>query len=105
MGPIDVMGAGSALGGKGLELVAYLACHPDGVSDDRIKTVLWPSRAVRHESWLNRLSAARQALGTDHRGEWLLPYVEDSVSRLDPSVTTTSGFSPQVLRLFRKRRM
>jgi hypothetical protein len=88
LGPVEVLGTCSPLGGKSVELVAYLACHRDGVSDDRIKTVLWPQRPVAHKTWLNRVSACRHALGTDAAGEPSLPNFEDGIGRLATSVVT-----------------
>ena len=35
---------------KNGELVAYLACHPDGVSDDRIRTVVGEETGVKLET-------------------------------------------------------
>ena len=88
LGPVEVLGTRSPLGGKSVELVAYLACHRDGVSDDRIKTVLWPQRPAAHKTWLNRVSACRHALGTDADGEAMLPNFEDGIGRLAASVVT-----------------
>jgi len=88
LGPVEVVGTSSPLGAKGTELVAYLACHRDGVSDDRIKTVVWPTRPVTHQTWLNRVSACRQALGTGLDDEPVLPPFEDGIGRLSGSVVT-----------------
>ena len=88
LGPVEIVGTSSPLGAKGTELVAYLACHRDGVSDDRIKTVVWPTRPVTHQTWLNRVSACRQALGADPDGELVLPPFEDGIGCLSVSVAT-----------------
>lgn len=88
LGPIEISGMRSMLGGKGVELIAYLACHRAGVSDDRIRTVLWPERAVTRQTWLNRVSASRHALGRDPDGELLLPHFEDGIGKLAASVRT-----------------
>jgi len=88
LGSVEIAGTSSPLGAKGTELVAYLACHRDGVSDDRIKTAVWPTRPVTHQTWLNRVSACRQALGTDPDGAPVLPPFEDGIGCLSVSVVT-----------------
>ena len=40
LGPIAVEGSSHPIMGKNLELIVYLACHPEGVPADRIKAVV-----------------------------------------------------------------
>ena len=88
LGSIEVEGASEPLGGKSTELVVYLACHPEGVSVDRMKAALWPVRGPRPQTWMNRVSACRQALGTAPDGEFLFPHFDRQLGRLDRRVRT-----------------
>ncbi len=88
LGPVLVDGARAPLGAKGTELVSYLALHPDGVSDERVKEALWPAAPVRDKTLHNRMWAARQALGHDANGEPVLPHFVDGIGRLASSVRT-----------------
>ncbi len=90
LGPVRVVRDGAAITAtaKSLELIAYLACHPEGAADDRVQAALWPNQAPRLKTWRNRVWAARQALGNDVAGKPLLPHVEERVGRLSPRVGT-----------------
>ncbi len=88
LGPVEVHGAPGPRRGKCLELVAYLACHPDGVGDDQIRAALWPDRAPTAATWSNRVSVARKALGVDATGEPHLRRFRRHVGRLGPGVGT-----------------
>ena len=88
LGPVEVHGAPGPRRGKCLELVAYLACHPDGVGDDQIRAALWPDRAPTAATWSNRVSVARKALGVDAAGEPHLRRFRRHVGRLGPGVGT-----------------
>jgi hypothetical protein len=73
---------------KSAELIAYLACHPEGISDDRVRAALWPARTPHPKTWRNRVWVARQALGLDGSGELVLPHFEDRLGRLSGEVRT-----------------
>jgi hypothetical protein len=88
LGPIVVCGAASALTAKSVELVVYLACHPEGIHEERIKAALWPAREPRPQTWLNRVSNTRRGLGRSAAGAPLLPRFHLHVGRLDASVQT-----------------
>jgi hypothetical protein len=88
LGPVAVLGAATALTAKSLELVVYLACHPDGIHEERIKAALWPARAPRPQTWLNRVSTTRKGLGRSATGTPFLPRFDQHVGRLDASVQT-----------------
>ena len=88
LGSIEVEGASEPLGGKSTELAVYLACHPEGVSVDRMKAALWPVREPRPQTWMNRVSVCRQALGTAPDGEFLFPHFDHQLGRLDRRVRT-----------------
>jgi DNA-binding SARP family transcriptional activator len=86
--PVVVHGAAGALTAKSVELVVYLACHPEGIHEERIKAALWPAREPRPQTWLNRVSGTRKGLGRSADGALLLPWFEQHVGRLGPSVQT-----------------
>ena len=88
LGPIGVEGGSHPLMGKNLELIVYLACHPEGVAADRVKAALWPERAPHPKTWTNRLSACRGLLGTGPDGELVFPHFEGQMARLSPTVRT-----------------
>lgn len=90
LGPVQVRGAsgGGELTGKSIELIAYLACNPEGAADDRIQAALWPERSPSPKTWRNRVWSARQALGAGPDGESMLPHFEGRVGRLGPGVRT-----------------
>lgn len=69
-----------------LELVAYLAVHPDGVGEERLRTALWPDGSARG-TFNNTVSVARAALGTVD-GHLLLPTLgDDRRYRLAPAAS------------------
>jgi DNA-binding SARP family transcriptional activator len=88
LGPVDIVGSAAPLAGKGLELVTYLALHPDGARREQIETALWPNLRVNPTSFRNRLSAARNALGTAPDGQLLLPHRDSDHTRLHAGVRT-----------------
>ena len=88
LGPVLVLGAATPLTAKSTELVVYLACHPEGIHEERIKAALWPTRAPRPQTWLNRVSITRNGLGRSAPGAPLLHRFDQHVGRLDPSVQT-----------------
>ncbi len=82
LGPVSVDGAAEPITGKALELVAYLACHPAGVGDDRLQTALWPERMPARGTFNNLMSLARRQLGTDAQGGPYLPHAIERRYRL-----------------------
>lgn len=85
LGGPDVAGV-SGLSARGVELVAYLATHPDGVDESRLRESLWPDRTASRGTFNNLVSHARSALGTVD-GELCLPRVgADRRYRLHRSV-------------------
>jgi hypothetical protein len=86
LGPVDVRGSAGRLAGKSLELVAYLALHPDGAHEDQIRTALWPDRPLSPNSWATRVSITRRALGHGSDGSPRLARLRDHVGRLTRDV-------------------
>ena len=91
MGTVDVLGAAQSFTSRrALDLVAYLAFHPDGADRDQLRAHLWPPDDPPSESTLaNTVSRARKALGTDEDGKPYLPRVSPKgIYRLRPEVGT-----------------
>lgn len=86
LGPVRVERATESMGGKALELVAYLACHPEGVSDDRLQSALWPERMPARGTFNNLVSLARRQLGLDADAQPHLPHALERRYRLAPLV-------------------
>jgi DNA-binding SARP family transcriptional activator len=70
LGPVDVVHSGASLDRRPrvTELLAYLALHPGGATGEAIASAVWPERRVRPQTLANRLTEARQALGTTASG-------------------------------------
>ena len=94
MGTVDVLGAETPLTSRrALDLVAYLAFHPEGATRDQLKAHVWPPDEPPTESTLsNTVSRARKALGNNDDGEPYLPRVSaEGIYRLRPEVGTDVG--------------
>jgi DNA-binding SARP family transcriptional activator len=88
LGPVELRGAARPFRRAwSLELVAYLAVHPDGASSDRWATALWPDRVMADPTRHSIASAARRALGRAPGGEDHLPRRHGGL-RLAPTVRT-----------------
>jgi DNA-binding SARP family transcriptional activator len=86
LGDVMVRGGARPLdSARAVELVAYLALH-DGVTDQRLKTALWPERAPTTGSFNNCVSAARNRLGAARDGSPHVSHVVDGRYRLGPHV-------------------
>lgn len=89
LGPVEIEGgAGPVDRRKSKELVTYLALHPRGVDEGRIKAALWPNEIPSQGSFNQTISRARMCLGTGSDGSNHLPHVEDGLYRLGNSVHT-----------------
>jgi hypothetical protein len=86
LGPVEVRGSPERLAGKSLELVAYLALHPDGAHEDQIRAALWPDRPLHANSWATRVSITRRALGRGSDGRPRLARFRDHVGWLTSDV-------------------
>jgi hypothetical protein len=92
---VRVLGSPEVVGGKApidrrksKELVVYLALHPRGVDEGRLKNALWPDQVPSPGSFNQTMSRARMCLGRDADDEHHLPHVADGLYRLRPSVDT-----------------
>ncbi len=91
IGTVDVLGAAHPFTSRrALDLVAYLAFHPEGADRDQLRAHLWPPDDPPTESTLaNTVSRARKALGVDDDGKPYLPRVTaKGIYRLRPGVGT-----------------
>ena len=91
IGTVDVQGAAQPFTSRrALDLVAYLAFHPEGADRDQLRAHLWPPDDPPSESTLaNTVSRARKALGVDDGGKPYLPRVTSKgIYRLRPEVGT-----------------
>lgn len=88
LGPVDVVGAARPFARAwALDLVVYLALHPEGASSDAWPAALWPDRLVAEPTRHSTVSAARRALGRDAAGGDHLPHGRGRL-RLGPLVTS-----------------
>ncbi|MFN2638049.1 MAG: hypothetical protein ABR585_13575 [Gemmatimonadaceae bacterium] len=92
---VQILGSPEVVGGKtpidrrkSKELVVYLALHPRGVDEGRLKTALWPDQVPSPGSFNQTMSRARMCLGRDADDDHHLPHVADGLYRLRPSVDT-----------------
>ena len=88
LGSITIEGGHDAVRRKAEELVVYLALHPDGVDEQRLKTVLWPEGLPSPHAFNQMVSRARIALGTAPDGTHYLPRLDGTTYRLGDWVTT-----------------
>lgn len=89
LGPVEIHGlATPCRAAKVVELVAFLATHPGGVTDGQIKAALWMDRPVAGGTFNNTVSLARRTLGNTPDGRPYLPPVEQGRYRLDPTLVT-----------------
>ncbi len=87
LGPVEVRGAAKPFSRAGaLDLIAYLAMHPRGVTTDQWSTALWPERVVAASTLHSTVSAARRSLGRSIGGPDHLPRGHGAV-QLGPTVT------------------
>jgi len=91
LGTVDIVGA-RVDRRRVLELIAYLSLHPEGVTDERLKTALWPEQVPSLTTFNTTVSQARNSLGRragrDGGGlRFLHVAATGGLYRLDPSVT------------------
>jgi hypothetical protein len=78
---VRVFGGVEVLGGarpvdrrRCIELVVYLALHPDGVDEEQLREALWPENNPSRSAFNETVSRARRCLGLDPTG---LPHVRN----------------------------
>src|SRR5439155_6374259 len=95
LGPVEVRGAERPIDRRrSLELIAYLALHPNGVEEGTLRAALWPDSAPSRENFNQTVSRARQPLGHAADGTLHLPRLTDedgALYRVGPMVTTDAA--------------
>jgi hypothetical protein len=91
LGPVEIEGAAEPLDRRrAVELVVYLATHPKGLDDERLKTALWPDERAPQSSFNTTVTRARSRLGKAEDGTLHLPHVVGTggIYCVGPRVTT-----------------
>lgn len=95
LGTVEVRGAERPIDRRrSAELIAYLALHPEGVDEGKLRAVLWPDSDPSRENFNQTVSRARQPLGHAANGTLHLPRLgEESggLYRLGPMVSTDAS--------------
>jgi hypothetical protein len=93
LGAVEIVGVAPIGRRKSLEIAAYLALHPEGVSDDKLKTVFWPDAVPSQSTFNTSVSMVRSALGANPEGELYLPHFASSGQRYRLSERVTTDFA------------
>jgi hypothetical protein len=88
MGTFGIDGGTEINRPRSREFAAYLALHPDGVDEGRLKAALWRERAPTTGSFNQTVSAARSALGAGPDGQLHIPHVSGRLYRAGPYMIT-----------------
>lgn len=92
LGRVEVIGGQQQIDRRrSIELVAYLALHPDGVDDARLRTALWPDGAPTQAAFNETVSRARRMLGLDAEGNHHVSHVDNGRYRVGPYVFTDAA--------------
>lgn len=89
LGPVEVSGGARKIDRRrSEELVVYLALHPDGVDEGRLKAALWHDEAPTSHTFNQTVSRARSCLGPAADGSFHLPHCQDGLYRVGDRVTS-----------------
>jgi hypothetical protein len=89
LGPVDIVGSERPIDRRRcIELIVYLALHPEGVDEGRIRAALWPDSQPSRGAFNETVSRARRLLGLDPTGVHHLRPVDNRRYRLGPYVDT-----------------
>jgi DNA-binding SARP family transcriptional activator len=86
LGRVDLHGAGKIERAKSIELIVYLALHPQGVDSDRLWEALWPEKPLNRGTLHTTVTAARTGLGRTPDGARYLPDARNGRYRLSDAV-------------------
>jgi DNA-binding SARP family transcriptional activator len=86
LGRVELRGAGKIERAKSIELIVYLALHPQGVDSDRLWEALWPEKPLNRGTLHTTVTAARTGLGRDPAGARYLPEARAGLYRLSDAV-------------------
>jgi len=93
LGSVDVIGIPPPNRRKSLEIAVYLALHPDGVTDDRLKMVFWPDKPPSRQTFNTTMSMTRCALGTDTNNHHYLPHYAEADQRFILTTAATTDLA------------
>ncbi|HEY9557500.1 MAG TPA: hypothetical protein VIR58_12245 [Acidimicrobiales bacterium] len=89
LGPVEVSGGARKIDRRrSEELVVYLALHPDGVDEGRLKAALWHDEVPTSHTFNQTVSRARSCLGPAADGSFHLPHCQDGLYRVGDRVTS-----------------
>jgi DNA-binding SARP family transcriptional activator len=86
LGKIHVHGVPVIERRKSLELIVYLALHPQGADAERVWEALWPERPLNRGTLHTTVSTARNRLGNAADGTPYLPDAREGHYRLHPDL-------------------
>jgi DNA-binding SARP family transcriptional activator len=86
LGRVELHGAGKIERAKAIELIIYLALHPQGVDSERLWEALWPEKGLNRGTLHTTVTAARTGLGRAPDGARYLPDARDGLYRLSEAV-------------------
>ena len=89
LGQVGAVGTKQHLTPGELELLAYLALHPNGDTADTIMTQLWPTQPAAPKTFRNRCTNLRTKLGTGHDNQLLFPESRDTGLYRTSNLVTT----------------
>ena len=96
LGPVEIIGSERPIDRRRcIELVVYLALHPEGVDEGRIKAALWPESEPTRGAFNETVSRARRLLGLDPTGVHHLRPVDNRRYLLGPYVVTDADVLQQ----------
>jgi DNA-binding SARP family transcriptional activator len=86
LGKVHVRGVPVIERRKSLELIVYLALHPQGADAERLWEALWPERPLNRGTLHTTVSTARNRLGDASDGSPYLPDAREGQYRLHPEL-------------------
>jgi len=86
LGRIELRGVPTIERSKAVEVIVYLALHPQGVDGDHLWEALWPSKSLNRGTLHTTVTAARTGLGRAPDGSRYFPDARDGRYRLSDAV-------------------
>jgi hypothetical protein len=77
-----------------IELVVFLALHPDGVDEERLREALWPENNPSRSAFNETVSRARRCLGLDPSGLPHVRHMKHGLYQLGPYVHVEPSPAP-----------
>jgi DNA-binding SARP family transcriptional activator len=86
LGRIELRGVPTIERSKAVEVIVYLALHPQGVDGDHLWEALWPDKPINRGTLHTTVTAARTGLGRAPDGSRYFPDARDGRYRLSDAV-------------------